>query len=120
MLSAVLIGLTGAVYAYSLGYITTSSVFRSDLSFNVVVYSLLGGMGTLIGPALGAAVMTVLNEVVLGGLLQVHMMLTGLVIIALVFLAPNGIVGLFRKRRKPLSLALSEAPAKPRRRGAAG
>ena len=113
VLSAVLIGLTGAVYAYSLGYITTSWVFRSDLSFNVVVYSLLGGMGTLIGPTLGAAVMTVLNDVVLGGLLQVHMMLTGLVIIALVFLAPNGVVGLFRRRRKPLSLALSEAPAMP-------
>ena len=113
VLSAVLIGLTGAVYAYSLGYITTSSVFRSDLSFNVVVYALLGGMGTLIGPAIGAAVMTVLTDVVLGGMLQAHMMLTGLVIIALVFLAPNGVVGLFRRRRKPLAVALSEAPPRP-------
>ncbi len=109
VVSAVLIGLTGAVYAYSLGYITTSSVFRSDLSFNVVVYSLLGGMGTLIGPTLGAAVMTLLTQVVLGGMLQAHMMLTGLVIIALVFLLPNGIVGLFRRRRAAVVLGPAQA-----------
>jgi branched-chain amino acid transport system permease protein len=113
VISALLIGLTGAAYAFSLGYITTSSVFRSDLSFNVVVYSLLGGMGTLAGPALGAAVMTILTQVVLGGMLQAHMMMTGIVIIGLVFLLPNGLIGLFRRRRTSLGSAVTAPLRKP-------
>lgn len=99
VLMALLTGLVGAAYAFSLGYITTSTVFRPDLSFSIIVYALLGGMGTLLGPALGAVVMTLLTQVVLGAFLQVHMMLTGLVIVALVFLLPRGLMGLFRARR---------------------
>jgi branched-chain amino acid transport system permease protein len=98
-LCALLTGLTGAAYAFSLGYITTTSVFRSDLSFSVIVYALLGGMGTLAGPVLGAAIMTLLTQVALGNFLHVHMMMTGLVIIALVFLLPNGLMGLLGQSR---------------------
>jgi branched-chain amino acid transport system permease protein len=100
VVSALLMGLVGAAYAFNLGYVTTSSVFRSELSFNVVVYALLGGMGTLVGPLLGALIMTLLNQVVLGGLLQLHLLVTGLIIIALVFLLPNGLAGLVRRRKK--------------------
>ncbi len=53
MLSALITGLVGATYAFSLGYITTNSVFRTDISFNVIVYTLLGGIGTLAGPTGG-------------------------------------------------------------------
>ncbi|TAM98388.1 MAG: branched-chain amino acid ABC transporter permease, partial [Rhizobiaceae bacterium] len=89
VLSALLTGLAGAAYAFSLGYIATSSVFRPDLSFSIIVFALLGGMGTLFGPWLGAAIMTILTQVVLGSFLQVHMMMTGGIIIALVFLLPG-------------------------------
>ena len=94
VLSALITGLVGAAYAFSLGYITTNSVFRTDISFNVIVYSLLGGIGTLAGPILGAVVMTLLTQVALSDLLQVHMMMTGFVIVTLVFLMPNGLMGL--------------------------
>ena len=57
-------GLLGVIYAHSLGYITTGSVYRTDNSLNMIVYSLLGGMGTLIGPIIGAPVMVVLTQVV--------------------------------------------------------
>ncbi|KQW20989.1 hypothetical protein ASC80_12600 [Afipia sp. Root123D2] len=93
VLSAILTGLAGAVYAFSLGYITTSSVFRTDLSLNMIVYSLLGGMGTLLGPVLGAALMAFLTQVVLGDFLQIHMMLTGAIIVLFVFVLPKGIMG---------------------------
>lgn len=93
VLSAILTALAGAVYAFSLGYITTSSVFRTDLSLNMIVYSLLGGMGTLLGPVLGAALMAFLTQVVLGDFLQIHMMLTGAIIVLFVFVLPKGIIG---------------------------
>ncbi len=110
IVSALLIGLAGAAYAFNLGYVTTSSVFRSQLSFDVVVYALLGGMGTLAGPVLGAAIMAVLNQVVLGGLLQIHMLMTGIIIIALVFLLPSGLMGLMRGHRRILTVVGTPMP----------
>jgi branched-chain amino acid transport system permease protein len=103
VLSAVLTGMFGIIYAWSLGYITTSSVYRTDFSLNMIVYSLLGGMGTLIGPIIGSFLMVVLTQVLLGKLLDVHMMFTGILLVAMVLLAPRGLVGFvrdFRERRR--------------------
>jgi branched-chain amino acid transport system permease protein len=97
VISAVLTGVLGIVYAHSLGYITTGSVYRTDNSLNMIVYSLLGGMGTLIGPIVGATVMVVLTQVVLGNLLEVHMFITGALLVILVMAAPMGLVGLARR-----------------------
>lgn len=93
VISAALTGMIGAAYAYSLGYITGESVFRVDFSLNMIVYSLLGGIGTLIGPIIGAVIMVILTQVVLGNLLDVHMLATGALLVILVLLAPKGIVG---------------------------
>lgn len=93
VISAALTGVIGAAYAHSLGYITGESVFRVDFSLNMIVYSLLGGIGTLIGPIIGAIVMVVLTQVVLGDLLDIHMLATGVLLVVLVLLAPKGIVG---------------------------
>ena len=103
VLSAVLTGIFGIIYAWSLGYITTGSVYRTDFSLNMIVYSLLGGMGTLIGPIIGSFLMVVLTQVLLGKLLDVHMMFTGILLVAMVLLAPRGLVGFvrdFRERRR--------------------
>lgn len=108
VLSATLTGVLGAVYAHSLGYITTESVYRTDFSLDMIVYCLLGGIGTLVGPIMGAALMTVLTQVVLGRLLSIHMFVTGALLVILVLVAPHGIVGLFRPRRG------SEAPTPAR------
>jgi branched-chain amino acid transport system permease protein len=97
VISAVLTGLLGVIYAHSLGYITTGSVYRTDNSLNMIVYSLLGGMGTLIGPIVGASVMVVLTQVILGRLLEIHMFLTGALLVILVMVAPMGLVGLARR-----------------------
>jgi branched-chain amino acid transport system permease protein len=96
VLSAALTGMFGVIYAWSLGYITTSSVYRTDFSLNMIVYSLLGGMGTLIGPILGSLLMVVLTQVLLGRLLDIHMLLTGALLVAIVLLAPRGLVGFVR------------------------
>ena len=103
VLSATLTGALGVIYAHSLGYITTGSVYRTDFSLNMIVYNLLGGMGTLIGPMIGSVIMVVLTQVILGGFLNLHMFLTGAMLVALVLAAPRGIVGTwpaFRRRRR--------------------
>lgn len=102
-ISAVLVGMLGATYAYSLGYFTTSSVFRIDFSLNMIIYCLIGGIGTLAGPIVGAALMLILTQIVLGQLLELHLLATGLVVIVIVLTLPNGVMGLvssdaFRRR----------------------
>ena len=108
VLSATLTGVLGAVYAHSLGYITTDSVYRTDFSLDLIVYCLLGGIGTLVGPIVGAALMTLLTQVVLGQLLSIHMFLTGALLVLLVLAAPHGVVGLFRARGAPTSAQAAE------------
>jgi branched-chain amino acid transport system permease protein len=93
-ISAVLVGMLGATYAYSLGYFTASSVFRIDFSLNMIIYCLIGGIGTLAGPVVGAALMLLLTQIILGQLLELHLLATGLVVILIVLTLPSGVMGL--------------------------
>lgn len=99
VLSGGLTGALGAIYALNLGYITTDSVFRGSLSLEMIVNSLVGGMGSLLGPVIGAAVMTGVTKLLLADLLEYHLAITGALIIAVVLVAPDGIAGLWRRRR---------------------
>ncbi len=72
VLSAGLTGLAGAVYAYALGYFTAGSVFRVDFSLNMILHAMLGGIGTLTGPVIGAALLVFVTNVLLGRLLDLH------------------------------------------------
>jgi branched-chain amino acid transport system permease protein len=100
VISAVLTGLLGVIYAHSLGYITTDSVYRDDTNLNLIVFSLLGGMGTLFGPVIGAFLLVFVTQVVLGRLLDFHLFATGLLLVVLVLAAPGGLLGLFRSKRR--------------------
>ena len=96
VVSAVLTGLLGVIYAHSLGYITTDSVYRDDTNLNLIVYSLLGGMGTLFGPVIGAFMLVFITQVVLARLLDFHLFATGLLLVVLVLAAPGGVLGFVR------------------------
>jgi branched-chain amino acid transport system permease protein len=99
IVSAVLTGLLGVIYAHSLGYITTESVYRDDTNLSLIVYSLLGGMGTLFGPVIGAGLLVFITQVILARLLDFHLFATGLLLVLLVLLAPGGVSGLLKRRR---------------------
>jgi branched-chain amino acid transport system permease protein len=92
VLSAVMVGLFGAVYGYSLGYFTTYSVFRLDWSLNMIVFCLIGGIGTWMGPVIGAALILFLTQVLLGGFLDLHLMITGGLVVAVILIMPGGIL----------------------------
>jgi branched-chain amino acid transport system permease protein len=97
------------IYAHSLGYITTDSVYRDDTNLNLVVFSLLGGMGTLFGPTIGAFLLVFITQVILGRLLDFHLFATGLLLVILVLAAPGGILGFARTRaRRRSAMAAAE------------
>jgi branched-chain amino acid transport system permease protein len=99
VVSATLTGMMGVLYAHSLGYITTDSVYRDDTNLSLIVYSLLGGMGTLFGPVIGAFLLVFITQVILGRLLDFHLFATGLLLVLLILAAPGGVAGLVKRRR---------------------
>src|SRR5690606_19873570 len=98
VLSAVLVGLLGAVYGYSVGYFTTYTVFRLDFSLNMIVFCLIGGIGTLTGPIIGTAVMLFITQVLLSRFLDIHLLITGALVVAIILLVPGGILGALKQR----------------------
>jgi branched-chain amino acid transport system permease protein len=98
-LSAVFVGAAGAIYASWVHYIEPPDVFDILLSVKPLVMVLLGGIGTLLGPAVGAVILLAFEELVWRNFLKLHAAVLGLVIVALVLFMPNGIVALVREWR---------------------
>jgi branched-chain amino acid transport system permease protein len=114
VLSAVLVGLLGAVYGYSVGYFTTYTVFRLDFSLNMIVFCLIGGIGTLFGPIIGTAVMLFLTQVLLSRFLDIHLLITGLMVVAIILLMPGGILGALRRPRRAQAAQVAEPEVEKR------
>ncbi|MFW6076423.1 MAG: branched-chain amino acid ABC transporter permease [Hyphomicrobiales bacterium] len=102
VLSAVLVGGAGAIYASWVFYIEPPDVFSVLTSVKPIVMALLGGAGTVLGPVIGAAVFLVMEEAVWRNFLDIHAAVLGLLIVALIFFLPNGILGLVAQRRSGL------------------
>jgi branched-chain amino acid transport system permease protein len=99
VLSAVFVGVAGAIYASWVHYIEPGDVFDILLAVKPLVMVLIGGIGTLFGPVIGAAVFLLLEEVVWRNLLTIHAAVLGLLIVALVLFLPGGITAFDWRRR---------------------
>jgi branched-chain amino acid transport system permease protein len=97
-LSAVFVGIAGAVYASWVHYIDPPDVFDVLLAIKPLVMVLLGGLGTVFGPAIGAVILLALEELVWRSFLTIHAAALGLIIVVLVLFLPNGILSLVRER----------------------
>ncbi len=100
MLSAVFVGIAGGIYANWVNYIEPADVFDVLLSVKPLVMVLLGGLGTLFGPVIGAAIFLLLEEVVWRSFLTIHAAVLGIIIVALVLFLPNGLVSFLMPRRR--------------------
>jgi len=99
-ISAFLTAMGGTFYAQYLMYISPEEVFGIHLSIEIILRSIIGGTGTVLGPVLGAFVLGPLSElarVYLGGYSGVHLMVYGIIVIVVVLFLPNGIVPKLRK-----------------------
>lgn len=97
VIAAVFAGLAGALYAYYNRFVSPDylGVFRSA---EVLLMVILGGAGTLIGPAIGAAVIVLLENVI-SAYTERWLIVIGTIYIVVALFAPNGIVGLIRDIR---------------------
>ena len=97
-LSAVFPGAAGGIYASWVHYIDPSDVFDILLSVKPLVMVLVGGLGTLFGPVIGAAVFLALEEAVWRSFLTVHAAVLGALIVALILFLPHGLMSINRRR----------------------
>ena len=102
-ISGGLTGMGGAIYAQYVGYIDPDSIMSGNLSILIALPAVLGGVGTLWGPLLGAALLIPLSELTrsyLGGSGQgVDLMIYGGLIVVVSLARPAGLVSLFGVRR---------------------
>jgi len=98
MLSAFITGLTGGVHAARLGVIEPYSIFSAVRTISTVNTVIIGGMGTVFGPILGAVFITLLSEG-LAEFYTFHLMITGLIFILVIRFVPSGMWGRIRTSR---------------------
>ncbi|HYF16741.1 MAG TPA: branched-chain amino acid ABC transporter permease [Ramlibacter sp.] len=95
-LSGALMGAAGAFYVQVFQYIDPGIAFGPHFSVEALVAAIVGGMGTLWGPLLGAFTLHVLAEFtrnLFGELPGINMVIYGTVLVLIVMFAPRGVVG---------------------------
>ena len=99
VVSGALASAAGATYALLFSYV--GSTFASILfSIYPLLWSLLGGIGTILGPLVGTAFMFYLVDVA-SGLTSAYLFYVGVVLVALILWFPRGILGTVRARWLP-------------------
>jgi branched-chain amino acid transport system permease protein len=93
VLSAALAGVAGALFAHELGTTLNPKELGFQKSFEVVIMVVLGGMGSLSGAVLAAAVLTVLPEV-LREFSEYRMIVYSLILILVMLVRPQGLFGI--------------------------
>jgi branched-chain amino acid transport system permease protein len=99
-ISTTFAGVGGSLYAHLNRYIAPDA-FGLGESINLLTMTVIGGMGTLLGPLVGAAIVVYLRET-LNALKDYNMLIYGLLLMVLMVFMPRGLIGtmtLFRRRR---------------------
>jgi branched-chain amino acid transport system permease protein len=100
VISAFFLGIIGGIEAYWLTYITPHMVFDVLITIQIVVMALLGGVGTVLGPVIGAAFLTILYETLYRDFPYPYGIIVGFIIVAVILFMPIGIVGSLMKKLK--------------------
>jgi len=131
-ISALLTALSGVFYGLYIGFIDPASVLGVDLSVQMVLICIIGGIGTNFGPVVGALVLVPLSEALranllskflfsigvvqetsrVGGFLKenlahAHVLIYGILVVVVILFMPDGVLGfgkkLIARRARPLS-----------------
>ena len=96
MLSGLVAGLAGVLYAVQNKFAAPDFVFWV-VSGEVVIFNVMGGMGTLVGPFAGAAFFLLLREGISRYLTEYYLIPVGLIFTAMVIFVPQGLLGFLRR-----------------------
>jgi branched-chain amino acid transport system permease protein len=105
-LSGAFMGMAGAPFPYYIGYLQPQSAFALDYAVNSIAMPMIGGTTSWIGPLVGTILLGSLQQIATVTISSaVNLLIVGLLLVAFVIIAPNGLVGLvqgwLRARRQP-------------------
>ncbi len=96
-LSGAFMGMAGAPLPYYITYLDPASGFSLAYAVNSIAMPLVGGTTTWIGPVIGAILLGTIQQIATVTISSaVNLLIVGLILIAFVIIAPNGLVGLFQ------------------------
>lgn len=102
VLSAFITSLVGSFHAMYLTFIEPGSMFSLEMSIQIAMFALIGGLGTVSGPLIGTLLVLPLAELARGWLGDlgsgVHGLVYGIVLVVVVLTIPQGVVGRFGAR----------------------
>jgi branched-chain amino acid transport system permease protein len=137
IISAVLTALSGVFNGLYIGFIDPASVLGVDISIQMVLICIIGGIGTNFGPVVGALVLVPLSEALranllskllfsigavkessrLGGFLRenlahAHVLIYGVLVVVVILFMPDGVLGFVKKllARRSRLLTATAAP----------
>jgi branched-chain amino acid transport system permease protein len=96
--SATIAGLAGGSYAWNISVYYPQAVFGLQISVFAIVFALFGGVGTVIGPILGAAILYALYNAIGISVPQYFELIYGFLIVLLVLFLPDGVLSLLPRR----------------------
>jgi branched-chain amino acid transport system permease protein len=116
-ISAAITALVGTFYAQYVLYIDPDSLISLESGLVILIIPMVGGMGTVLGPILGACLLVPLAEYLRitlgGGGRGVHILIYGLVILLVALYEPRGLIGIYRAMRKPRSARRATGAREP-------
>jgi branched-chain amino acid transport system permease protein len=96
MLSGLFAGLAGVLYAIQNRFAAPDFVFFL-VSGETVIFNVMGGIGTLVGPVVGAAAFLLLREALSRFFTEFYLIPVGIIFIAMVIFMPQGLLGFARR-----------------------
>jgi branched-chain amino acid transport system permease protein len=99
-LSGALMGVAGAPLPYYSGYLNPEAAFSLAYAVNAIAMPLIGGVGTWLGPVIGAVLLATLQQAATVTISSsLSLWIVGWMLVGFVALAPRGILGLLERRR---------------------
>jgi branched-chain amino acid transport system permease protein len=108
VVSAVIGGVAGSVFALQIGFVTVESVFSLTVPLFVIVMSVLGGRAHWLGPVIGAVLIVMLQDrLTTAQLAEWRLIVLGAILVLLVVIAPAGLYGRLRARPRATAVAFA-------------
>src|SRR5438132_462359 len=98
--SGFLLGVAGAPFPYYVTFVEPNSAFAIDYAVNALAMPMIGGTTSWVGPVIGAVLLGTAQQLATVTISsELNLFIVGVVLVAFVVLAPEGILGLVRKLR---------------------
>lgn len=96
-ISATLTAVAGAFYANYFMFVDPTIVLPLALSVEIVLMSIVGGLGTVAGPVLGAVLLKLSSEIFRNEFAQANLLIYGALLVIVILFMPDGLMGGFRR-----------------------